>query len=61
MKRYEFVDELTEKAFGVYINSDFCFYKENKTFYCADNQNSEPYEIGTLADVEEFLSQFADL
>ena len=61
MKRYEFVDELTEKAFGVYINSDFCFYKENETFYYADNQNSEPYEIGTLADVEEFLLQFADL
>lgn len=60
MKRYEFVDELTEKAFGVYINSDFCFYKENETFYCAYNQNSEPYEIGTLADVEEFLSRFAE-
>lgn len=61
MKRYEFVNELTEKAFDVYANSDFCFYKENETFYCADNQNSEPYEIGTLADVEEYLLQFADL
>lgn len=25
MKRYEFVNELTEKAFDVYANSDFCF------------------------------------
>lgn len=59
--RYEFREwELTERAFEVYSDSDFIFYKEGETFYFADNYNSQPNEIGKLEDVEEFLLQFAD-
>lgn len=64
MKRYEFTgtNELTEKAFYVYSNSDFAFYKDNAgTFWKADNQNADPdAEIGTLEDVIDFLEQFAE-
>ena len=60
MKRYQFTNELSKKAMKVYSNSDFVFYKKDDVFYCADNQNSEPYQIGTLDDVEMFLLEFAD-
>lgn len=60
MRKYEFTNELTEKAFNVYSNSDFTFYKEKDTFFVADNQNSEPRELGTLEDVEEYLLIFAE-
>lgn len=60
MRKYEFTNELTEKAFNVYSNSDFTFYKEKDTFFVADNQNSKPRELGTLEDVEEYLLVFAE-
>lgn len=62
MKRYEFTDtnELTEKAFRVYSNSSFTFWKDGDTFFYSDNLNSEKVELGTLEDVNEFLEQFAD-
>lgn len=60
MKRYEFTNELTERAFHVYSNSDFTFYREGEVFLVADNQAAKPYELGSLEDVEEFLLQFAD-
>ena len=61
MKKYEFSEnELTEKAFSVYSNSSFQFWKEGDRFYAGCNPNEEPFEVGDLADVEEFLSQFAD-
>lgn len=64
MKRYEFTgtNELTEKAFDVYSNSDFVFYKDNTgKFWKADNQNADTdVEIGTIKDVIDFLEQFAD-
>lgn len=64
MKRYEFTgtNELTEKAFDVYSNSDFAFYKDNAgMFWKADNQNANPdTEIGTIRDVIDFLEQFAE-
>lgn len=60
MKKYEFDEtELTENAFRVYCDSDFEFYKENETFYVGYNSKDKPFEVGTLADVNGFLEQFA--
>lgn len=62
MKKYEFTgtNELTKKAFTVYSDSSFTFWKDGDRFYCSDNPNSEKVELGTVADVIEFLEQFAD-
>ncbi|WP_303168295.1 hypothetical protein [[Ruminococcus] lactaris] len=65
MKKYEFsvTDELTKKAFQVYSDSSFTFWKDGDTFFYSDNPNSEKVELGTLGDVNEFLEQleqFAD-
>ena len=62
MKKHEFREnELSEKAFEVYSNSDFVFYTDNGyTFYASDNVHDTPDVVGngTLQDVEEFLLQF---
>ena len=65
MKKYEssVTDELTKKAFQVYSDSSFTFWKDGDTFFYSDNPNSEKVELGTLGDVNEFLEQleqFAD-
>lgn len=62
MKKYEFTgtNELTEKAFQVYSDSSFTFWKNGDTFFYSDNLNSEKVELGSLEDVNEFLEQFAD-
>ena len=62
MKRYEFTgtNELTEKAFQVYSDSSFTFWKDGETFFYRDNPTSEKEELGTLEDVNEFLQQFAE-
>ncbi len=62
MKIYEFTgtNELTEKAFQVYSDSSFTFWKEGDNFYYSDNPSSEKVELGSLEDVNEFLEQFAD-
>ena len=61
MNKYEFdKNELTEKAFTVYSDSSFVFWKDaNGTFYRNDNLNSEKVEVGTAEDVNEFLEMFA--
>lgn len=59
MKRYEFTVELTEKAFSVYSDSNFIFWKDGDTFFYSDNPKSQKVELGTLEDVNEFLEQFA--
>lgn len=61
MKRYDFVgaNELTEKAFAVYSDSSFTFWKDGDVFFYSDNPNSQQVELGTLEDVNEFLEQFA--
>ena len=59
MKRYEFTDELTEKAFAVYSDSSFAFWKDGDRFFYSDNPKSQKVELGTLEDVNEFLEQFA--
>lgn len=59
-ERYEFCGwDISKKAYEVYSNSDFAFYKHKDTFFVADNQSDLAYEIGTLKGVEEFLLQFA--
>lgn len=62
MKRYEFTgtNELTEKAFQVYNDSSFTFWKDGDTFFYSDNPSSEKVELGSLEDVNEFLEQFAE-
>lgn len=61
MKEYQFTTELTDKAMSVYSDSSFTFYTGvNGKFYCADNQNAKPHELGTLEDVIAFLEQFAE-
>lgn len=61
MNKYEFnKNELTEKAFTVYSNSSFTFWKDaNGTFYRSDNLSSEKVEVGSIEDVNEFLEMFA--
>lgn len=62
MKKHEFTgtNELTEKAFKVYSNSDFTFWVDGNTFFYSDNPNSQKVELGTLKDVNEFLESFAE-
>lgn len=62
MKRYEFTgtNELTKKAFQVYSDSSFTFWKEGDNFYYSDNPSSEKVELGSLEDVNEFLEQLED-
>lgn len=62
MKRYEFTgtNELTEKAFQVYNDSSFTFWKDGETFFYSDNPSSEKVELGSREDVNEFLEQFAE-
>lgn len=62
MTKYEFsgTDELTEKAYDVYSDSSFTFYKDGKQFFVADNPSSFPVELGTIKDVNEFLESFAE-
>jgi hypothetical protein len=62
MKKYEFTgkSKLTERAFEVYNNSSFTFWKEGELFFYSDNPNSEKVELGTFEDVNEFLEQFAE-
>lgn len=60
MKKYEFVNELTEKAMDVCNNSSFTFWQDKAgTFFYSDNPKSEKVELGTLENVNEFLEQFA--
>lgn len=61
MKKYEFnKSELTEKAFAVYCDSSFTFWKDAAgTFYRSDNPNSEKVECGSVEDVNTFLEMFA--
>lgn len=62
MKRYEFTgtNDLTEKAFAVYSDSSFTFWKDAETFFYSDNPSSEKVKLGTLEDVNEFLESFAE-
>lgn len=62
MKKYEFTgtNELTEKSFEAYNNSSFTFWKDGDTFFYSNNPSSEKVKLGTLANVNEFLEQFAD-
>lgn len=47
MKKYEFTgtNELTRKAFEVYSDSSFTFWKDGDTFFYSDNPNSERIKI----------------
>ena len=46
MKKYEFNEnELTKKAFQVYSNSSFTFWKDGNTFSYSDNPNSERIKV----------------
>lgn len=62
MEKYEFTgtNELTEKAFAVYSDSSFTFWKDVERFFYSDNPNSQKIELGTLEDVNEFLESFAE-
>lgn len=62
IKIYEFTgtNELTEKAFQVYSDSSFTFWKDGETFFYSDSPSSEKVELGSLEDVNEFLEQFVD-
>ncbi len=61
-KKYEFTgtNDLSEKAFEIYSNSDFVFYKDSDTFYASYNSSEEPFELGSIEDVESFLLSFED-
>lgn len=55
MTRYEFTtDELTKKAFAMYSDSNFIFWKDGDTFFYSDNPKSQKVELGTLEDERIF-------
>lgn len=60
-RRVEFDgSEMSEKAFNVYSNSDFCVWKDlGGTFYVSDNEAADPIEIGTLLDVIDYIEEMA--
>ena len=63
MKKVEFsgFEFENEKAFDVYSNSDFCFWKDARgVIYYSENEKSEKVELGDMAAVESFLLDFAD-
>ena len=61
MERYELTGtgELTEKSFEVYSNSDIVFYTEDGEFYAGMNKKEQPFHVGNIADVIEFLEALA--
>ena len=59
MKKYEFTNELREKAMDIYSNSDLVFYiDENGEYWAGYNRNDKPFKVGSLEDVESFLLEF---
>lgn len=51
---------MSEKAFNVYSNSDFCVWLDLRgTFYVSDNEVADPIEIGTLLDVIDYIEEMA--
>lgn len=63
MKKAEFrgFEFKSEKAYNVYYNSDFCFWKDERgVFFYSDNEKSEKVELGDMAAVESFLLEYAD-
>lgn len=60
-RRVEFDgSEMSEKAFNVYSNSDFCVWKDLRgTFFVSDNEAADPIEIGTLLDVIDYIEGMA--
>ena len=61
MKKYEFSNELTEKAFSVYSNSSLTFWIDDSgEFFYSDNPQSEKVELGKIQDVIDFLESFAE-
>lgn len=62
MKQYQFREwEFSEKAYDVYCNSSFVFYRDGVSFYLAENQACLPLlSFSSKRDVEEFLLEFAD-
>ncbi len=51
---------MSEKAFAVYSNSDFCVWRDLRgTFYVSDNEAADPIEIGTLLDVIDYIEEMA--
>lgn len=51
-------EELSERAFQIYSDSDITFYEKDGSFWYDLNQSEDPVELGALADVEEFLLSF---
>lgn len=52
--------EMSEKAFNVYSNSDFCVWRDLRgTFYVSDNEAADPIEIGSLLDVIDYIEEMA--
>lgn len=53
-------NDLSERAYSVYINSDLTFYREEKSgvYYAGLNHKEDPVEIGNLPDVEKYLISF---
>jgi len=51
---------MSEKAFAVYSNSDFCVWRDLRgTFYVSDDEAADPIEIGTLLDVIDYIEEMA--
>ena len=62
MTKYDFtgIGELSEKAFNIYSNNDFTFYKDGDIFYGAYDSSESPFVLGNIENVENFLIQFSE-
>lgn len=58
--KYQFKEgEISEKAFAVFQDCSFDFYKLGETFYWSIKNENMANKIGTLEETEKFLLQFA--
>lgn len=61
MKRKDFkAYELSNRAWNIYNNNSFVFYKDSELYYMSDCQGVTPRILGSIDDVEQFLLSFFD-
>ena len=53
-------EELSQKAYIIYSNSDFVFYQDGEKYYYADNNRDNPSELGTIESVNDFLESMSE-
>lgn len=61
MKRREMrSNEMSDKAFEVYSNSDFVVWQDGLDYFVSDTERSEKFFVGNLRSVTEFFESFVE-